>query len=67
MTGLGTIINSDQQRKVYAGGTLSCDRVCLDLLCRDKSGLGKEIKCSEYAAICITCDFSGICSLKLLN
>ena len=26
MTGLGTIINSDQQRKVYAGGTLSCDR-----------------------------------------
>lgn len=43
------------------------DRVCFDLLCRNKSGLGKEIKCSEYAAGCIACNFSGICTVGVLK
>lgn len=43
------------------------DRVCFDLLCRNKSCLGKEIKGSEYAAGCIACNFSGICTVGVLK
>ena len=43
------------------------DWICFDSLCRDKSGLGKEIECSEYAAGCIACDFSVICTVGILE
>lgn len=53
--------------RIYSDFLFIIDRICIDLLCRDKFSMGKNDKSGEYAAGCFAGDSCFVSAMGILR